>query len=239
MLKYIFLFILALALIGGYIVYNYVSEKKAQLLKVEKKPEDSSKKLPTEQPNSENQVTTAPEPQTTAPKIPNTTNTPPTANDLKIIDVLTLIANAQYKYESQTGRFASSIKPLAKNNINLKKITDVINSNTDLNEYVYKELLNDKDSEDTRSHFGVIATPMNQTGKSFLLLMDLDKIGAFDSNGQESDGTEFYESNFQGIQLKTWPLPTDLLKWKRIIMKSGKVTKPAPKVFEYNNSDED
>lgn len=239
MIKYIFLSLLALSLIGGYMVYKYISEKKDQFLKVEKQVDNSTKIPPTENTTPESQFVTIPDSKTPITKTPSNPLTTTAPTDSKIIESLTFIATAQVNYENQTGRFSNSIKSIEKDNANIKKITNAISKSTELNGYSLKEITNDKDTDDTRSHYGVLATPINQSGKSYLLLMDLDKIGAYDTNGKESDGIDYYESTIQGIQLKSWPTPTDLLKWKSITIKSNKAPKPAPKVFEYNNADDE
>lgn len=239
MIKYIFLSLLALSLIGGYMVYKYISEKKNQFLKVEKQVDNSTKTPPTENSAPESQFVTVPGSKATITKTPSNPLTTTVPTDSKIIESLNSIATIQVNYESQTGRFSNSIISIDKNNNNIKIISDSINTNAEINGYTLKEIINEKDTEDTRSHYGVLATPINQAGKSYLLLMDLDKIGAYDTNGKESDGIDYYESTIQGIQLKSWPTPTDLLKWKSITIKSNKASKPAPKVFEYNNADDE
>jgi type II secretory pathway pseudopilin PulG len=241
MIKYILLIIFVLALVGGYMIYNYIIEKKNQLIKIEKKVDNSTKIPPTETPPSDTPFVTVPDPKNTKPEPTDTPLTPLSASDSKIIEYLKLIATAQDNYESQTGRYSVSLKNLDKNNPNLKKIITSLREGSEWEGYVFKEITNDKDSEDTRSHYGFLANPAtNQTGKSFLLIMDLDKIGVYDnSNNQESDGIDYYESTTQGTQLKSWPTPTDLSKWKHMKIKSNKTSQPAPKVFEYNNADDE
>ena len=146
-------------------------------------------------------------------------------NNTEIFSNLKQIASTQYIRLQQTGSFANSLKALDFQGLSSDKINRIILSQKSGKEYcghIFTNIIDVKETDDARFHYGLQATPLNsKAGKSFLLIMDQTKqpFSLDDSQPPKNDQSEdiqYYESTEILPIFKTWPTVLDLSKWKRI-----------------------
>lgn len=232
MKKIIFLVILFGLAFAGYCVYKFVSSKKDELLNIEK-PIVDNLKIPV----------ATPTPTPTPLVVPTTT--PVVSDDSIVIANLLSVASAQNHWENDFGSYANSLKKLEKSKKSspqLKKVIDSFNSGKDCDGYIFAEITDDKDSDDTRAHYGFLATPITPKSKSFVLIMDINKKGLENGNSESHDDIQVYESPESTISFKSWPTADDLKSWKPLKVKipvdAKKGNKKEAKKFEFNNNED-
>lgn len=154
---------------------------------------------------------------------PSLNNISDNANNLKVFALLKQIASAQSIWSQENGNYSVSLAKLEKQGIISQQLQELVKAqsqNKEFGQHIYTDIINEKDTDDTRAYYGMQATPINaKSGKSFLLLMD-QNLQAFDEKDAKykSKEIQYYESLEILPILKNWPTESDLLKWKKIQM---------------------
>ena len=205
MLKKIFLAsVIAIGAIGGIIIYE--------------KSKTEIKEIKPEKPNTE--IKTGPATNLNKNENLENTNSP---NNEKVLDILKQVATAQNIWSQENGCYEISLLKLDEKSKVSKQLKELLLSQKSKKEifgHTFTDLTDDKDTNDTRAHYGLQATPINATsGKSFLLIMDLNQQLPFEEkkpSNKQSEEIQLYESGEIKTVLTTWPTTAELSKWTRI-----------------------
>lgn len=220
MLKKIFLAtVITAGVFGGIYLYNKSTktETNVQVTKTEPKIDKPAPSIdPTKTETKE---------ETPAPSI--TTKVTKEEQNEKILSAIKLIAAAQSNWSQENGGYVKSIAKIeTQDSQMLKDIVKSYNSKKAFSGYTFTEILDDKDTDDNRVHFGLLAIPANSnSGKSYLLLMDSNLQQAFGEKKSvklDSDEIQLYESSEPKPVLNDWPKTADLSNWTRIKPDSSK-----------------
>lgn len=220
MFKKIFLAtVITAGVFGGIYLYNKSSNKEATSQAINKEPKIEKPATVIESPKTETKEE-SPAPTTTS-------NATKEEQNEKILSIIKIIASAQSNWSQENGCYVKSISKLETQDSQLlKDVIKSFNTKKAFSGYIFTEILDDKDTDDNRVHFGLLAIPVNSnSGKSYLLLMDSNLQQAFGekkSVNLDSDEIQLYESSETKPTLNTWPKTADLSNWTRIKSDSSK-----------------
>lgn len=150
--------------------------------------------------------------------------------DYAIINDMNLVGLAQSKWSQEIGTYASSLLKIdndAGSVHELKAIANAIKTKTMYKGYTLTELLPEDDTEGTRSHYSLLATPSENKQKSYLLILDLNRQQVFSDKKQDLvTSKEMQLFTKDGIvNLSKWPNITELEKWAPIKPREDQIKK--------------
>lgn len=148
------------------------------------------------------------------------------ANDVATFSILKQVSAAQSVHAQENGSYAHSLEKLYELGHGAKSLFEVvqsIKSKTAYKDHMFTDILDDSENDDTRSKYALQANSKQGSGcKSYLLIMDQNKLEAFNENRPNPDNKDiqFYESTKVMAILNHWPSTEELSHWTLIKLSS-------------------
>lgn len=141
------------------------------------------------------------------------------ANDVATFSILKQVSTAQSVHAQENGSYAHSLEKLYDLGHGAKSLFEVvqsIKSKSTYKDHTFVDIIDDSENDDTRSKYALQANSKPGSGcKSYLLIMDQNKLEAFNENQPNSDNKDiqYYESTKVMPILNHWPSNEDLSQW--------------------------
>lgn len=151
-------------------------------------------------------------------------------SDSSTFVVMKEAALIQFIRINDNGSFSQTLAGLGSESTdNIKSVVAAQESGKSYSGHAFTDIINDErgSSLDSRTRYGLLATPAGAGGKSFLLLMDIQKASPLnDDDGGKNlassfgEEVQYYESTEPKIADTKWPSATELARWNRIKMRT-------------------
>lgn len=152
------------------------------------------------------------------------------ATDGNTFIVLKQVALIQFMWVNDRGSFSQTLAGLGgESTDNIKTVVAAQAASKSYSGHLFTDIINNEQGSalDNQTRYGLLATPEGAGGKSFLLLMDLQKASPIDDGNDGKnlargfgEEVQYYESTEPKSVDTKWPSSAELARWNRIKMRT-------------------